>query len=172
MYPLARLSAQGGIAGFDEGSTMHWTRAARAVLALGAMLVLGGLVAACGGSAETVDPGALDGTWSLVSYRGAEGDVIESDPAIESQLTLDAGTSSGVGGVNTFSGTYEAGDDGTISFGAQASTLMAGSDAAMAQETGLYGALTDAARFAIDGDTMTLEDAEGETLATFTSLAE
>lgn len=152
---------------------MRFTRAIKTVCVVVAALALAIGVSACGGtSAESTDAGALDGTWALASYRDAEGDVVDADPAIESQLTMDAGASSGVGGVNTFGGSYEAGDDGTIEFGPQTSTLMAGSDAAMAQESGLYGALDAAAAFAIDGHTLTLEDAEGETLATFTRVGE
>ncbi len=151
---------------------MVWARASKTVLVLGVALTLGAYVTGCSDSTASSSAADLNGTWQLASFVDAEGELVDADTAIESVLTLEDGSSTGVGGVNTFTGSYEAGDDGTIEFGPQASTLMAGPDDAMMQEDGLYRALDTAAAFAIDGDTLTLEDAEGETLATFTAVGE
>lgn len=157
----------------EKGCPVNPVRVAKTILLVAVTVAATALVAACSSAPEgSTDPGQLDGAWKLASYRDAAGEVVETDPAIESQLTLDAGASSGVGGVNTFSGEYEAGDDGSISFGPQASTLMAGPDNVMAQEDGLYRALADAASFGIAENTLTLSDADGEELATFTRLGQ
>ncbi|MDH4140064.1 MAG: META domain-containing protein [Coriobacteriia bacterium] len=120
------------------------------------------LLTACAGNAVT-DPAELEGTWVLESY--AEGvEQTDVDPAVNSEITFDNGQVTGSGGVNTFSGTYEA-DDGRLQFGPLASTLMAGEPAAMEQESGFFSALEATESFEVFEGKLVLSGKNNDTAA-------
>lgn len=112
------------------------------------------------------DPAALSGTWVPQSF-GPAGGLKAAQEAVKATVTLDAGAARGSGGVNRFTTTYEAGDDGTISFAMVASTRMAGEDGAMAQESELFGALQNAERFEITDGRLVLSGADKAILVVF-----
>ena len=120
------------------------------------------VLSGCGSSdGSATDPASLDGTWVLQSF----GDSDEADPTVVSELTLADGDANGSAGVNTFQGTYDAGDDGALTFSPLASTMMAGPDNAMAQEMQFLAALDKTESFALDGDNLVLSDGSDTTLA-------
>jgi heat shock protein HslJ len=134
-------------------------RSRLALVLAGAMLSV--VLVACGsddggsgdggaGQAST-DPSELVGpTWTLdEATRGA---MAENADQIDADVTLtfaDDGTVSGSSACNTYSGSYEAGDDGSISLGPLASTQMACEEAIMALEANYLQTLDEASSFAI-----------------------
>lgn len=120
----------------------------------------GGAGEALEGAAETAQDvlaavglsGALNGT------RWASPD---SDSAF---VAFDAGTISGNGGCNSFTGSYETGEDGALTVGPLASTKMACEAEIMTAETAFLAALGSASAYSVDGDTMILTDASGNQL--------
>jgi heat shock protein HslJ len=136
----------------------------RAVLALvAAALATVALLSAGCASAGGADPAGLEGTWTVESF-GAPTALTPSDPAVTTEITFKAGTVSGNGGVNSFSGTYEASKGGKISFGPTASTKMAGPPEAMTQETALFKALSEAKSFEFKDGKLVLSDLGNSTL--------
>ena len=124
--------------------------------ALVAALALGLSLTACSKT------NAEDGPWVLDSFPGDPAPVAALED-VESTLSLDDGTVTGNGGVNTFNGTYTlTGDD--ISFSPLASTRMAGSPEAMEQEQLFFEALEKAAHIAMNDNTMMLSDADNTEL--------
>jgi putative lipoprotein len=76
----------------------------------------------------------------------------EDADQVDADVTLtfaDDGTVSGSPACNTYSGSYEAGDDGSISLGPLASTQMACEEAIMALEANYLQTLDQASSFAI-----------------------
>ena len=115
------------------------------------------LLSGCGGTDDSADaPTQLEGSWTLETLGGAK-----SDPAVVSQLNMNEGKASGNAGVNTFTGSYEAPEDGTLTFGPLATTMMAGPDAAMQQEQAFLKALADTRKFTTeDGGLVLMDDSE------------
>jgi heat shock protein HslJ len=107
---------------------------------------------------------ALDGSaWLLTAWN------VELDL---SGLTIDLafadGRISGTSAVNVYNADYTAEADGSFRVGAVAMTKMAGPEPAMQAEA-MYQALLQAtAGWQIDGDTLTLLDADGQAALTFT----
>jgi heat shock protein HslJ len=128
--------------------------------ALGVVLALGGC------SASKTDMAALEGSWKLDSFGGT-GALVPADPSVVSDLTLKAGQASGSGGVNSFSGTYQASADSKISFGPLAATAMAGPPAAMDQESKYFAALAKVQRYDFNQGNLVLGDAGNNTLLVF-----
>lgn len=136
---------------------------------MAALLAFGMTVAGCtvsGGTGST-DPADLEGTWVLVSFGGTT-ELTPADPAVTTELTLLDGEVTGTGGVNRFTGTYEATDDGALTFGPIASTKMAGSDEAMAQESEFFAALEATEHFGFNDGNLVLSDLGNNTLAVLT----
>ncbi len=127
--------------------------------------VVAGVVLAMSGctSKNTVDPTKLNGTWKLESFGTSSG-LEQAARGVRTELTLADGQASGNGGVNSFSGTYEASGDAKISFGALAATEMAGSPEAMAQEQRFFDALAKAKRYEFNGPKLVLADLGNNTL--------
>ena len=119
------------------------------------------LLSGCGAGGEGADaPGALEGSWTLDVVGGAS-----ADPAVASTLTMEDGSASGNAGVNTFNGSYDAPDDGVLTFGPLATTMMAGPDNAMQQEQAFLQALAATTTFTTKDSTLELMDEGGKTLA-------
>jgi heat shock protein HslJ len=69
--------------------------------------------------------------------------------------------------VNSYSGTYESKDDGSLTIGQIQSTLMAGPPELMAVETAYFAALQETASYTSDGSKLTLFDKDGKELLVF-----
>ena len=120
-----------------------------AVVAVSACTSSGSSAAPSGGG----DPASLDGTsWTLTTIGGTEV-AVESVPTL---VFAEGGAVSGNAGCNQFSGTATIGD-GTIDFGALASTRMACVDEAATQlETEYLAALDAATTWSVDDGTLTI----------------
>src|SRR5664279_340059 len=102
------------------------------------------VVAGCGDStpssgsrsASTATPGGgpLEGGWSLTRLV-VDGAMTATPSGVSIDADFSNGRVSGSAGVNTYSGTYEAGGSGSLQIGPLVSTQMAGPPAAMAAET-------------------------------------
>ena len=103
--------------------------------------------------------------WKLESF-GQD----NSAPTAPISLSFNNGVISGSSGINTYAGSYTVStSDGKLSFTGIASTKMAGPVALMNQETAYLSALGQTASYTISGETLTLKDANGNTLLTFTN---
>ena len=71
---------------------------------------------------------------------------------------MNEGTATGNAGVNTFNGSYDAPSDGVLTFGPLATTMMAGPDNAMKQESAFLKALADTKKFTTDDGALVLMD--------------
>ncbi len=102
--------------------------------------------------------GALNGTqwkptgWTLNSLNPADFTIT---------ATFAAGKISGNSGVNSYSGPYTAGSDGSFSIGQLASTAMGGSEPAMRTESAYVTLLGQAASYKTSAGLLTLFDANG-----------
>ena len=120
-------------------------------------------LAGCTQGTTNQDPAAASGTWVLESFGGTR-ELQPADPGVTTRLTLKDGTATGTGGVNTFTGTYQIAADGTLSFGQIASTAMAGSGEAMAQESAFFAALASTKHFEITDGKLVFSDNGNSTL--------
>jgi heat shock protein HslJ len=88
--------------------------------------------------------------WTLVAYGDpANPTVVQGVTSLTAQFAAD-GTLTGFGGCNNYSGTYQAGTDGTMQIGALATTQMACAEG-MDQETAYLNALQTASSFSFTG---------------------
>jgi putative lipoprotein len=127
-----------------------------------ALALMGSLVGCA--SSGGVDAKDLNGTWVLESFGGPKA-LVPADSTVHTEITFQDGTFSGVGGVNTFGGKYEATDGGKLRFSALMATEMAGPPAAMDQEGKFFTALADTRVFEFNGDKLVLGDLGNNTLA-------
>ncbi len=109
---------------------------------------------------------ALDMAWTLQAIDLGAG-LSPTHPDYTPTMRLDAGTVTGNGGVNAFSGDYTWNRDGSFSFSDLTWTEMAGDPAAMAQEQAFFDALQAVQRFSIGDTRLRLSDAEGRVLLVF-----
>lgn len=130
-----------------------------------AVVAMSLLLASCASATPAAPPssGDLAGvTWLLEDLAGEA-------PVDGSPVTVhfaDDGALFGSGGCNRFSGTYEI-DGGTLTVGdALPSTMMACADDVMALESAFFTALTSARGFAVEDETLTLNDESGAALGT------
>ena len=125
------------------------------------LLALG---AGCSGSAAGEEP-PLDGTrWNLTSW--AEPDPIPISATITAEFS--EGRVAGNSGVNQYSASVTSGTDGSFAIDAPISTKMAGPEDAMAAESTYLRRLEAATSYQVDGDTLVLNDADGQPSLTFT----
>ncbi len=122
------------------------------------------VLAACAPGGAAV---LLTGTsWRLVSYGPASAPK-PAMPDVETNLTFRPdGKLTGNMGCNGFGGDYTIQGE-KITFGPIAATLMACSDPQMAQEGAAFQVLKDTASFKLDGGTLTITSADGNTVLTF-----
>ena len=145
-----------------------------ALLAAAALLVvaLASVVAGCGsgsggsGGGGSTSAASLAGTsWKLTGWS-----VSSQDP---NDFTITAefkdGRIGGTSAVNRYGGPYTAGDDGSFSTGDLVSTMMAGPEQDMRAEQTYLKLLPEAKKFAVDGKTLTLSDANGNQLLIYTA---
>lgn len=124
----------------------------------------GNSVPEAGYPAPDVESDPLNGTgWILASLNG--------QPALEKvnvTLSFTDGNLGGSDGCNSYGGTYES-DGPTLSIGKEiTSTMMACEESIMDQASAFITALTQTASFTIEGELLTLMDANGQPLATLT----
>lgn len=134
-------------------------------IALGAALLAAGLAGGCSSDSER-DPAVLEGkSWVAVEIDGI-GEVGGAD-GVESTAQF-AGTSvGGAGGVNSYSGVVVASSDGKMAITELVSTLMAGPEPAMSQETAFMDALAETANFEVTETELVLMDGSGKQLVRF-----
>lgn len=107
----------------------------------------------------------LDGTeWSLTAWSASSA----SPTAYPVTLTFADNTMGGTAQVNSYGGSYQVAEGGALTLGEVARTLMAGPDDAMHAEDLYFELLARAARVAVDGDTLTLSDGNGNELLIYT----
>lgn len=119
------------------------------------------------GAGEALD-GAAETAQNALAAAGLSGPLggtrwasPDSDVAF---VAFDAGTFSGNGGCNTFTGSYETGEDGALTVGPIASTKMACEAEIMTAETAFLAALGSASGYSVDGDTLMLTGTNGATV--------
>jgi heat shock protein HslJ len=115
-------------------------------------------------------PPALEGTqWTLVSYVNSQGATVTVLPGTEITAEFTADQIAGGAGCNRYFASYQV-DGAGITFGPVGATKMwcAEPDGTMEQENDYLAALEAATGYQVEGDTLTLLDADGEPIATFT----
>jgi heat shock protein HslJ len=126
-------------------------------LALIALVIMVGFTACSGQSS------ALIGDWKLVSY-GSKSSPTPVVSDIDTTVTIGAdGKVNGNVGCNSFGGDYKTSGE-KISFSQIASTMMACADPLMQQESAVFTVFTDKATFSMDGSTLTITSADGNTV--------
>lgn len=140
---------------------MRRNRPKRKAMFLSAVFMTAGLaLAGCGGSdsagsAEPLDLTNAEGSWTLESGKGPEGDF---KPLADEPVTLDItsdGSFSGTSGCNNIFGTMTI-DAGTIEMGPIGQTMMACEEAAMELETKYTQALDSVDAGEVAGEELTL----------------
>jgi heat shock protein HslJ len=148
-----------------------------AFLVAATLLVMAGaatVVAGCSSGSRAGENGdvttphqvSLEGSaWRLTGWS-----VGSQDP---NDFTITAefkdGRVGGTSAVNQYGGPYRTGDDGAFSVGELASTMMAGPEPDMRAEQTYLKLLAEAKRFAVDGTTLTLLDANGNESLIYTA---
>jgi heat shock protein HslJ len=135
------------------------------------LLVLGVLAAGCGSSKSNADDSkSLQNTlWKATEIAGVQS--VSTAAGASSTAKFADGKISGSGGVNSYSGGYTTGPGNTIQISQPASTMMAGPDALMAQETAYFAAIQKAATYQVDSKNLTLLDKDGKTLVKYEAVA-
>jgi heat shock protein HslJ len=137
----------------------------RQILGLAVVLVsLLALGSGCAGSPTGEEP-ALDGTsWVLSSW--AEPGPVPDSATITAEFA--DGRVAGTSGVNRYNASITSDPDGSFAVDAPISTKMAGPADAMAAEASYLRRLEAATSYQIDGDTLVINDADGQPSLTFT----
>ena len=134
-----------------------------------AFLVAGILLVTCLRVAGATELVATD--WQLARYRTDAGLVDAAGGGSGTVLRFENGGVTGSAGCNRLLGTYTL-DDDKLSIGPNlATTMMACPPPLMAQEQAVTQALAQVASYALADKALTLKDATGEPLLTFTQLA-
>lgn len=119
-------------------------------------------LAACSGNPSA----SLAGTWKLISY-GSPASPTPAVPDVDASVIFGSdGTLSGNVGCNSFNGSYKV-DGETVTFGAIASTLMACADPIAQQEGMVFNVFVNTATFELDGNTLTVISADGNSVVVF-----
>lgn len=128
-------------------------------------LTLGMVLAACGED-DSRDVANLDGNWVLVEFDQID---VPADPEVETTLNLEDGRATGNTGINNFTGTYDATENGKVTFSSLEVTEMAGSENATQQEQRFLAELEKVENFEYDtdDDQLELNDGSDDTLLVF-----
>ena len=133
---------------------------------LGLAVVLISLLALSPGCAGTAgEEPSLDGTsWTLTSWAEP------APPPDSAVITAEfaEGRMAGTSGVNRYSASVTSSTDGSFAIDAPISTKMAGPADAMAAEASYLRRLQAATSYQVDGDTLVINDADGQPSLTFT----
>jgi heat shock protein HslJ len=111
-------------------------------------------VTACSGGASA----DIQGQWKLVSY-----DQTPAVPDVETSIEFKDGQMNGNVGCNGFGGEYKVKGD-KIEFGPVMSTMMFCEGPVGEQEMGTLAVLQEKTSFAIDGNTLTITSADGNSV--------
>jgi len=123
------------------------------------------LMASSAGMSSGGSSSLVGANWKLTNLNGED---VQAPIRVTANFGAD-GSLSGSGGCNTYNASYET-DGNSIFIGPAMSTMMACDEAIMAVEDAYMAALASAATYQIDGDALTLTDAGGTAIATFTAL--
>lgn len=127
------------------------------------LLALSGCSAGESASGDGDAASGVEGVeWQLVSGVSS---VDLSEAGITA--TFADGLVTGSGGVNSYTAECTLALDGTVEIGEITSTLMAGSDEANAAEAAYFGLLQQVESYEVDGDGLTLRDADDNGLLLF-----
>jgi len=124
------------------------------IVGLLALLIL---TACAGGSTAT-----LKGQWRLVSYGSASSQT-PAMPDVDTSIEFLDGQLNGNVGCNGFGGEYEV-DGDTIKLGPVMSTMMFCEGPVGDQELGTIAVFQESAKFVLDGDTLTITSADGNSV--------
>lgn len=102
----------------------------------------------------------IPGKWTILTAGDQTTENVEEKPFINFS---DSGTVNGYAAVNTFFGSYTAKED-SLSFSNLGMTMMAGPD--MDIEMAIMQAINSSKTIAIQGDTLLMKNAEGNTVMT------
>jgi heat shock protein HslJ len=140
---------------------------------LWAALIIGTMAALClpgpalASAADTGGGPALEGTqWSLQRLVSDNGQTIPLVANTEITIRFQGGRLQGSGGCNRYFAAYEVHGE-RLSIGRPGATMMACTQAMMDQEQAFLGALEKAASYGIDARRLTLADAGGRRLLSF-----
>jgi heat shock protein HslJ len=123
-----------------------------------ALFIVIGLTACSGQSSAN-----LNGDWKLISY-GSKSNPTPAVPDVDTTVTFGSdGKIGGSVGCNSFGGDYKVNGD-KITFSQIASTVMACADPLMQQESAVFSVFTDKATFTVDGSTLTITSADGNSV--------
>jgi heat shock protein HslJ len=152
------------IRGHGRAASLLSVRPRSSLLAALAFLLLAAaaIAAGCGSSGDSAP--SLEGTsWKLTGWSISSQD--PNDFTITAQFAEDriGGTSA----VNQYGGPYTSGEDGSFSVGELVSTMMAGPEADMKAEQKYLALLAAAKNYQVDGETLTLMDANGNESLTY-----
>jgi heat shock protein HslJ len=103
--------------------------------------------------------------WFLNSML-VDGKVVEFGDNLLNLQFEEGGNANGEGGCNSFFATYQAGSDGSITFGPVGSTKMACAEG-MQQENDYFTAISRVTQFRTAEGQLTLASADGKTVLTF-----
>jgi heat shock protein HslJ len=138
-----------------------------------ALVVCVGWLTGCGGSDDEASGAAgdsglpLEGTaWSLSTSPGPDGEQVSVPADVPVTARFVEGGLSGSGGCNDYSAGYRL-DGSNLTIDPVATTLKACPDPAGSVESGYLAALEQVVGFRTDQTSLTLVDADGETLLTF-----
>ncbi|KAF1077256.1 META domain-containing protein [Methanogenium sp. MK-MG] len=140
------------------------------VLVLGICLFSAGCLSASpdtDGDVTTAVP-SLPGTdWQLKSYNNGTDGMVSVIAGSEITLIFDEeGGIAGSAGINNYFASYET-DGNALSFGVCGSTMMAGPEDLMMQESTYLKLLSETASFSAEGDELKLYDSDGKVLLVF-----
>jgi heat shock protein HslJ len=116
------------------------------------------LLAACAGGS----PATIMGQWELVSHGSASSQT-PAAPDVETSIEFLDGQLSGNVGCNGFGGEYEV-DGDTLKFGPVMSTMMFCEGPVGEQEMATIAVFQESAKFVLDGDTLTITSADGNSV--------
>lgn len=137
------------------------SRSVRLVAPLCALVCTVIALAGCGTAAPVADPKALEGVeWTLVGSSMSSIDL----GSVGITANFDGKNIFGFSGVNQYSGSYAAKEDGSLQIGELAGTLMAGPEPAMRAEEAYVVLLKASDGYRINADTLTLLTDKAETL--------
>ncbi|HEY4226916.1 MAG TPA: META domain-containing protein [Candidatus Limnocylindrales bacterium] len=146
-------------------------RGGLSVLVIG--LVIGAIVAACGGSSATASPSAaassgstLDGTWALTQYTTVDGTQVTVPSAVTPTITFAGNAASGSAGCNSFNATATISGD-QVRFDQVASTKLACQDPLATVEAAYLQALNLVTMWTVTGNTLVLTNPAGKPALSF-----
>lgn len=130
-----------------------------------ALTVVGLLTVGAGCSGTPEEQPGLDGTsWRLTGW--AEPEPLPSAVTITAEFA--DGRVTGSAGVNRYNASVTSGKDGSFALDAPITTKMAGPADATAAEQAYLARLQSATSYRVDGDTLVVDDADGQSSLTFT----